>query len=78
MPAIPAPDHCPTVMMPALRLMPPVRPDRRDGWKLTRRGQIAAKSGLGAAILGFAIAADPIAHAIVQFTVTAGQMVGAL
>ena len=67
-----------TQLMPALRLLPPVRPDRRTGWKLTRRGHIVAQGFAGAAILGLAIAADPIAHAVVQFTVNVGQIVGAL
>lgn len=77
-PLRPVPTAPVTAAMPALRLMPPVQLDRRDGWKLTRRGRIVAQSVAGAAILGFAIAADPIAHAVVQFTVSVGQIVGAL
>lgn len=77
-PLRPVPTAPSTDAIPALRMLPPLQPDRRDGWKLTRRGQIVIQGFGGAAILGFAIAADPIAHAVVQFTVTVGQIVGAL
>lgn len=67
-----------TRLMPALRMYPPVQPDRRDGWKLTRRGQIVAKVFSGAAILAAAMAVDPITHSAVAGLVALGQMVGAL
>lgn len=66
-----------TVVMPALRLYPPTQPDRRT-WRLSRRGRIVRDMVAGAAVLGAALLVDPAVHAVVQLSVTVGQIVGAL
>lgn len=58
-----------TVRIEMPRLLPPLAPDRRDRVRLTRRGRIVRDLLAGASVLGLAVLADPISHAIGTFVV---------